>query len=139
MVVFRSRAWTAAYVFFTAYALFSIDIDALVGDKIFGSKHCCHKGRTTFNISVALSDQNTFLECFLHPFFGQFERISSSLQVSPSDWCRRAARVSTIHKSWLFLRSSRTGIAVCTTFVAVAFLVELIVHGIGCSADTSLS
>lgn len=28
------RAWTAAYVFFTAYALFSIDIDALVGDKL---------------------------------------------------------------------------------------------------------
>ena len=56
----NKRAWTAAYVFFTAYALFSIDIDALVGDK-----------------------------------------------------------------------SSRTGIAVCTTFVAVAFLVELIVHGIG--------
>ncbi len=82
---------------------------------------------------------NAFLECFLHPSFGQFERISSSLQVSPSDWCRRAARVSTIHKSWLFLRSSRTGIAVCTTFVAVAFLVELIVHGIGCPAETSLS
>lgn len=56
----NKRAWTAAYVFFTAYALFSIDIDALAGDK-----------------------------------------------------------------------SSRVGIAVCTTFVAVAFLVELIVHGLG--------
>lgn len=56
----NKRAWTAAYVFFTAYALFSIDIDASAGDK-----------------------------------------------------------------------SSRVGIAVCTTFVAVAFLVELIVHGLG--------
>eukprot|EP00435_Cladocopium_sp_Y103_P004509 s1206_g1.t1 len=32
----NKRAWTAAYVFFTAYALFSIDIDALAGDKNFG-------------------------------------------------------------------------------------------------------
>lgn len=56
----NKRAWTAAYVFFTAYALFSIDIDALAGDK-----------------------------------------------------------------------SSRVGIAVCTTVVAVAFLVELIVHSLG--------
>ena len=33
-----ARAWTAAYVFFTAYALFSIDIDALAGDKNFGRR-----------------------------------------------------------------------------------------------------
>lgn len=56
----NKRAWTAAYVFFTAYALFSIDIDALAGDK-----------------------------------------------------------------------SSKVGIAICTTFVALAFLLELIVHGMG--------
>lgn len=85
-------------------------------------------------VIVVLSDQNTLLEGFLHPFFGQFEWISSSHQASPSNWSRRAAKVSTIHTSSFFLRSSRTGIAVCTTFVAVAFLVELIVHGIGCPA-----
>ncbi|CAJ1365417.1 unnamed protein product [Effrenium voratum] len=54
------RAWTAVYVFFTAYALFATDIDSIAGDK----------------------------------------------------------------SSWI-------GIGICTTIAALAFLIELIVHGIG--------
>lgn len=34
------------------------------------------------------------------------------------------------------LRSSKVGIAICTTFVALAFLLELIVHGMGCLSLT---
>ncbi|CAE7549731.1 cya1 [Symbiodinium natans] len=56
----NKRAWTGTYIFFTAYALFAIDIDAMVGDK-----------------------------------------------------------------------SSRIGVAICTTLVAIAFLFELFVHCMG--------
>ncbi|CAE7224847.1 cya1 [Symbiodinium necroappetens] len=56
----NKRSWTGTYVFFTAYALFAIDIDAMAGDK-----------------------------------------------------------------------SSRIGVAIVTTLVAIAFLFELVVHCIG--------